>query len=494
MSDFQTSLRGALDIQPGGPGNPRFNVECAGLDGISEDLGGVTGVKCLDPTNFNKRKTVFSIRSAPGDPTTSVTVRFQVGMWLQDFICEFGLYARHACKGVRNDVSEYAQLEYMGGCNITARNTDPLVDIAGEETEINLTAPITGEYVLYLNKTKAERVFAGLTDLDAALNDVFYCDTEGCGDCGDEASDGCQKWFAVGADRGAGYIPGENPIVLMYDGTLSGTKYLITEVTNLLGDANFGFCLGSKLFVVSSAIFSFAYAEIADLWAGVADPWTIVADQFVVGGEPNDYYSHGREIWVVGDGGYIYYSADGGITYEIMSDGDITSEDLVSIDSSDNDNIFIVGTAGTVLISTNGGETWASSVFAVGITPTVVKAPRANYAYIGATDGNLYWTRDLGLNWQTLSVGGSGQVKDLVFTGAIDGPIAFLLFNKTAGTSVILRSIDGGYSFDEMIDVPSSIDNYLNSIDACNGNRFVAVGELAGVPADYSAVVEGTSV
>ena len=73
------------------------------------------------------------------------------------------------------------------------------------------------------------------------------------------------------------------------------------------------------------------------------------------------YHLHGvwardaAQVWVVGDAGEILRSTDGGEHWQQQRSG--TEAELISIHGSDS-QLWIVGAAGTILHSTDGGEHW----------------------------------------------------------------------------------------------------------------------------------------
>ena len=485
MADLNDSLHAAVDIQPGAAGNQRYNLPCSGAGGLNVDLGALTSVKCLSPKAFGDRVTIAQLRAAPANPTIDLMARQLVGRWLEELNCSFGMYIRQACAGVHADVSNYDQLWYIGQAYITAKNSDPLADIGGEATEVNDTMPTEGTYAMPIMKLKAERLLGSVATLDTALNDIIIFNKYECGIC-----NLYPRWVAVGDDQGAGYAPGYNPIMVLYDGNRRGLKYMVTEVTGLTGDATFVFQVGNKIFVGSHDANMLAYHDWDDLWAGTGS-WTLITGQFETGGEPNACYVYANTVFIASDGGYIYKSI-GGYTYEQVSAGEATTENLLSIDGYDGDDVVASGENGVYVITSNGGNTWTAGTFMAGVDGNVVKMPRKNYIYIGGSDGTLYWTSDLFKEIVATNLGlGTGAIADLVFANSplsTDGPVALVLMQLASGISKIARSIDGGFAFDEPISLPAAITGQLNAIDAYDQNTFVAVGELA---ADAIAEVIG---
>ncbi len=68
------------------------------------------------------------------------------------------------------------------------------------------------------------------------------------------------------------------------------------------------------------------------------------------------YYIDGNKFCIIGSGGRIYKSTDGGTTWVQKPSG--TTNTLRSIYQHTADSIVVVGDNGTIRFSTNGGETW----------------------------------------------------------------------------------------------------------------------------------------
>ena len=183
-----------------------------------------------------------------------------------------------------------------------------------------------------------------------------------------------------------------------------------------------------------------------------------------------------RHIWFVTTGGYIFFSDDGGATWSPQSEGTITTEDLNEVHFVDENNGMAVGDAGIVLKTSDGGATWAAvtSITAVPNLNTVQVLDR-NMALVGTATGMIYMTFDGGTTWTQKYVLAGG---DLTSIHAINKFVIWATVNTAASLGAVIRSRNGGYSW-EAITTPTNTG--LNSIHGLDANRAWAVGALGTI-------------
>src|SRR5690606_36387120 len=100
-------------------------------------------------------------------------------------------------------------------------------------------------------------------------------------------------------------------------------------------DPTDGVGVGDYLVVVSNDSNSLHYADWESVLNG-AETWSEVTTGFVATGEPNAIASAGAaDTWIVGDGGYVYYSESIVDGVEVLDAGAPTTEDLNDVDAYD---------------------------------------------------------------------------------------------------------------------------------------------------------------
>jgi photosystem II stability/assembly factor-like uncharacterized protein len=152
---------------------------------------------------------------------------------------------------------------------------------------------------------------------------------------------------------------------------------------------------------------------------------------------------------LVGEGGYIYFSADITSGFTVQEAGSLTILNLNAIHGYDASNLVAVGDGNIVLYSTNGGSTWAAASGggpAPGVNLNCVVMRSALEWWVGTAAGRLYYTRDQGATWtqKAFPGAGTGQVRDIQFPTK---QVGYMAHEAAAGSGRILRSISGGNSW-----------------------------------------------
>lgn len=120
------------------------------------------------------------------------------------------------------------------------------------------------------------------------------------------------------------------------------------------------------------------------------------------------YFRSSGEGWVVGGAGTILCTSNGGKTWSTLASG--TDEDLVAVTADSSGAIFVVGKRATVLKSTDSGETWIKrSVPAAVDLTNVASLPSGMLIVLGrdrlltSWDSGASWTTHGPYKWDTLS-------------------------------------------------------------------------------------------
>jgi photosystem II stability/assembly factor-like uncharacterized protein len=181
-----------------------------------------------------------------------------------------------------------------------------------------------------------------------------------------------------------------------------------------------------------------------------------------------------KHIWLAGAAGYIYFSADGGVTWTAQETGVITAGAYTQVKFLDANYGIAVAAAGVVAVTRDGGAHWVAAT-AIAAAPALntceINAP--NRLWVGTATGLLYYSNDFGVTWTQRSGwtgSGVGQVKDLHFLGEYVG---WMLVNSAAPVGTILRTINGGYTW-EALTTPTN--SGMNEIWAVHENLALAVG------------------
>jgi len=101
--------------------------------------------------------------------------------------------------------------------------------------------------------------------------------------------------------------------------------------------------------------------------------------------------------WRIGPAGVAEYSEDAGASWEATPTG--VGTDLTAGASPSGDVCWVVGRAGTVLLTTDGRK-WQRLLFPVAVDLAAIQATDARTATVTATDGRRFTTVDGGTTWQ----------------------------------------------------------------------------------------------
>jgi len=186
------------------------------------------------------------------------------------------------------------------------------------------------------------------------------------------------------------------------------------------------------------------------------------------------------EAWVVGEAGTLLYTNDGGESWEAQVVP--TTAHLRTLATQDDGPVFIGGD-GTFLVTNDTGATWSS----LGDGITSFRSMAAAYASSGvlalADDGGL-WKYDAGTLTLQTTLPGARAVNQSA-TGQLV---------MTAGTG-ILRSIDGGTTFDALTVDPSVVFDDIRINDDGSAVAVGANGAIANIDASGAVSLQyvGTS-
>jgi len=148
--------------------------------------------------------------------------------------------------------------------------------------------------------------------------------------------------------------------------------------------------------------------------------------------------------FLVGAGGHILRSDDGGITWAIIPAG--TPNDLHEICFADASTVYIAGSNGTILKSADGGLSWTllnsgttSNLYAVYFTD-------AEHGYAAGNGGIILHTNDGGATWEKQDSQTGEMIRDICFPGATTGFAAGYDAVNYRLPGVVLKTTNGGYA------------------------------------------------
>jgi len=316
--------------------------------------------------------------------------------------------------------------------------------------------------------------------------DGIYADKIQCGNCGAQ-SDGCQKSYALAKTEAASPA---SPAAIIYTANNWGTSAhdfittLGTKTANKLAQ------IGTRIVVISETDEAHHYKLQSTIDAGTASGWTRVATGYVATKGPLAIWSKSpSETYVSAEGGYVYFMANPASAVTVLTDGSVTTQNLLDIRGKGR-TIVAVGVSNAVIVSYNGGSTWALVTGpAVGVTLNTVEVINDDIWFVGTATGASYYTIDGGTTWVTNTP--DALITEVNAIRFVDEIVGYMVTEISGGVRVY-RTADNGYSwhFDGSYvgGVPTA--DHLNFIAPCPGNYNIALtGGLASVGTDGILIV-----
>lgn len=443
-------------IQPRGCNTPMLYAGCYGMGDATMPEGAITNILCPSPSEPNVWDTVGKVKAIPANKTASLEAPFDLVNYLMHINCEFNVQLRIGACARPDDPAGWETIIAFEGAEITSRGLRNLNGRAATTNEILSTADIEFSKVYDVHQHSFTAVTVSATS-GALVEDISFCDSPVCaGSCG-VGSVGCQTGYAV-----INAAPGE--IWKTEDGGGSWDQ-LGPPFAGAYGNIIAVDCSNDVVIVINGSTPS----EIGRSSDGGAT-WTAID----VGSNKTLYdlfMLDSANVWLAGEGGYIFYSNDGGLTWEVQNAGVATAEDLYDIYFFDTEVGIAVGANGAIVATTDGGTTWTAQTSGTAEDLNAVFATTGLIFWVGGTNGTLLYTMNGGTDWNVKVWPGSAtdSINAIKFCGCMFG-----FFGATTAAPVgrIFSTYDGGYTFREEV---LSANLGINAIECCDPNNiFVA--------------------
>ncbi|MGM0586899.1 MAG: YCF48-related protein [Bacteroidota bacterium] len=167
----------------------------------------------------------------------------------------------------------------------------------------------------------------------------------------------------------------------------------------------------------------------------------------------------GTTAYAVGSAGTILKSTDGGDSWTLLTTIN-TEEVLYGVHFLDANTGFVAGENKAVFKTTDGGDTWASIPASYTTYFNTVHFLNSQKGFIAGGSGTIQMTTDGGASWSTVTHPGHNYyLNDIHF---LDDQTGFIVGGNSAyDTADILKTTDGGNNW-TLIDSP--VDNQLTSV------------------------------
>lgn len=444
-------------------------------------LGEEKKISAPDPNNFNRDIQVGSVPGERERATVSIGARFMATVaillgWANRG-CRVDIFALTGQCGNPQDFTEGGEkwmyfpdgkisnhaLENYGAYGLDENNpTNEAVDMTSED---------------YWEFLYMRQDVIGST---VTVRELYTVDTYGGNNC-DNCVDQCSQVLITMA--GASATPGTQPILLYSaDGGESFSQQTISTLfsNEVISGADIA---GDSFIFVSTTSNSLHWTDIGQLYNGASNTWTEVVNGFVAAKNPNALsVADVRHIWIVGNGGYVYFASTYKTGVSVQDPGVATSQHLRDVHALDTRNVLAVGDSNAVIYTSNGGSTWESVTGpAVGVNLAACWMWNSTTWFVGegaGGTGKLWLTVNSGVSWTQIGLPATyTRIYDIEFASEAEG----FLTAQSGGQSYVLRTITAG---NEWVVLPQgkkgvAISNsYLRDLAVCNkySNTVYAVG------------------
>lgn len=465
------------------PGKQTYYLgDCVDLDSIPNPrIGGREFIQC-----HNRNRTGFNtlgdkITPPGGIEFTISELTNSAASWLEKVDCPFSLYALQMCSGERGVFRNWDRA-------IITRKTllldDPFTNVAHHVDdnelmhEFNVSA-YPGRIDVH-RFTPTRRTTSEVN----ALNAVAFCGIQNCEEDCAAPSEACETLVAV-ADAAVGATAN---VLASTDGGVTwaataADPFAINE--DILAVTCVEIRKGVSRWIVAREFDAAAAGEIA-YSDDAGATWTLVVYGVTVGEGPTGgnalFALDSEHIWLATNQGDVFFSSDAGETW--------TTQDAITpsggnalnaVHFADEDNGFAVGDADTVIRTIDGGAHWEAAT-ATGTGDDLLSLHVfSGYRLQVGTDnsvGNtpLMISYDGGDTWDTRSFTGYATETVAAIRYANDY-LGYLVSNTAGPVGSIHRTIDGGWSWEELT---TPTNSGINHLDLCGPEEVAFVGEPNG--------------
>lgn len=452
-----------------------------------QTIGEEKKISAPDPNNFNRDIQIGTVAGEIERATLSVGVRYTaqkaILMDWKNKRCRVDIFALSGRCGNPQDFTEGGEkwtyfpdgkisnhgLENFGAYGLDENNpTNEAVDMTSED------------YYEFLYM-RQDQIGSSVTTREIYTIDVYP--GQNCDDCPALCS------TVLMTMAGASATPGTQPILLYSQD--SGESWSQQTITTLFSNENIvdGAVIGDFLVLLSNVANEIHWTRISEVFEGV-NVWNQTNTGFVAGKNPNAMWAVDiRHLWIVGNGGYVYFAKDFKVQVEVQDAGVATSQNLNSVHAIDTQNALAVGNSNAVIFTTNGGSSWESVTGpAVGVNLGACWMWDEKTWLVGegaGGTGKLWLTTNSGVTWTQIGLPATYlRIDKILFISQAEG----YLSARSGGQSYILRTITGG---NEWVVLPSGkkgvavANSYMKDLAVCS--KYANTAYAAGLAQNGTA-------
>ena len=410
----------------------------------SQKMGEAKKISAPDPNNFQQDIQVGTVQAAQERASLAISVRSTVQasilMGWKMKKCRVDLFALSGKCGNPQDFTEGGEKWiYFPDGRIGTHAFDNFGAWGRDEDKetdekVDMTAENYYEY-LYMNQEAV-----GGTVTVRPIYTMHVYDGGQCEQCPDPSA------WVMCTMAGSSATPGTQPMILFAKD--SGYTWSQQTINQLFSneDVADGDCVGGDLVLVSNTGNVLLWTDINMLYMGQQNTWQRVANGFVKNKGPRAMWNvDARHIWMVGDGGYVYFCQNYKVGVTVQDAGVATTSNLRAVHARDTVNAIAVGDNNTLIHTENGGDSWeALTGPATGINLGACWMWDNKTWFVGegaGGNGNLWLTTDGGYTWSKVGLPATYlRIDQIKFISEAEG----YMLARSGGQSYVLRTITAG--------------------------------------------------
>lgn len=469
-------------VQPDGPNTRPLYAGCYEVGDIEQGEGDISPIWCPDPAATNRFLVKGTVRGEPDLPTFSLTLTATTGRaYIEDLSCAADFFLHKVTCGRRDLFTNFERTIVMYNAyrtSLSKSNWAARTPDANDPTEIS--ADFTAQEQIDIFSLNRARQTIGVT---GDLRAITFCGSLTCeAACGARAKL-CDYGYAVSNSPTASVtLKGE--VWHTDDGGDTWTEVAdpfaadedISAVACFPVDSN-----TTRVIVARGTTDAGNPAEIAYSDDDGAT-WTLVNVGAVNGQFVNesgglfvlDFY----HIWLVTNDGYIYFSADGGLTWTAQEAGVLAATGWNEIQFISAEYGWAVGDNNEIAYTADGGTNWTAVTGTAGQAADEIDALYVideNRVWIGYSDGQVWYTLNAGTTWTQRTMPVTMTAIDRI--KFVNPLIGFLIGDDSTPVGHLLRTIDGGYTWQEIV---LNTNAGLADLFVCDPNHAFVAGPVQG--------------
>lgn len=450
-------------------------------------VGEETKVSAPDPNSFNRDISIGSVPGAKERASLGIGIRTtEQKSTLLDWKnkrCRVDIFALMGKCGNPQDFTEGGKKwVYFPDGKLSGHSYENFGAYGLDENNpTNESVDMTSEDYYEFLYMRQDQIGSSVTTLE-----IYTVDTVPADDC-EDCPDQCSKVLMTMA--GASATPGTKPILLYSDD--SGESWSSQTISTLFSNENIvdAAVIGGNFILISNTANELHWTSVTELFER-SNSWNQVNSGFVASKNANALSALDvRHVWIVGNGGYVYFAENYKVGVEVQDAGIATTQHLQAVHAYNTKNVLAVGNSNAVIFTSNGGVTWESVTGpAVGVNLGACWMWDSKTWIVGegsGGNGKVWLTVNSGNTWTEIGLPATyTRIDKIMFVSEAEGYIAA----RSGGQSYVLRTITGGY---EWVVLPqgkkgvATANSYLRDLAVCD--QFSNAVYAAGLAANGTA-------